>query len=410
SAGSEDFNAQAENDLVYVSFDESGTQWNGYSIGVVFDTDGVFEVNPKPAITFGGVDSTNDGLPGSADQPPFIPGTYAIQHRDKMFAVTGASGLLRSSQLRAPNAWSPNYPGAQFWDFSEANSSAANLNSLAVFQDKLAIFAGKAIYVWFMDELGDGSQEVSVVHNTGTWAPRSVVEYGNTDVFYLDATGIRSLKSRDISGAAFASDVGSPIDDLVRESYIGALWYASQASGVIDPIDGRYILAMVKGQGGTVFYVFSFFTETKIAAWTRWETDWTIEELVVSSSHMFARTRNEVYVYGLMEGFGATEEYDSAPVEVQLPYLHMGTPATEKEFIGVDVAIENQWNLELGMDYTDPDLLETIGLIGETTYREQRVAVQGYGSHASVRLTCAQPGYARLGSMALHYMKGEEAG
>ena len=53
------------------------------------------------------------------------------------------------------------------------------------------------------------------MNNTGTIASKSVVAIGDSDVFYLSRSGIRSLKSRDSSNAAYVGDIGNPIDDIV---------------------------------------------------------------------------------------------------------------------------------------------------------------------------------------------------
>lgn len=415
-AGAQDFHAQSDGKKLWISFADGGSDFNGYAVTFDWGAAGVLSTTPTYAVTSGGADTTGVAMmspnPAAVSQSRFAPGRYVLQYKDKMFAVGGDSGILRSSQLKAPDVWSPNYPGAQFWDFSESGGRhQSTLTSLAIFQDKLAVFAGKAVYVWFMDELGEASAENSIVHKSGTFAPRSVAEYGNTDVFYLDQTGIRSLKSRDINGAAFASDIGSPIDDLVRDTFRDASWLASRADSVIDPLDGRYICALYNADtGGTIFYVFSYFTQTKIAAWTLWEVEWSLEDLVVDSANMYARDRNNIYVYGDAPQLGVDNEYDDTEVVVQLPYLHAGKPASQKNLLGFDAALEGDWMVELGTDYTNPDLLEEVGIVGDTTYAQQRIAMVGYGTHASFRLTTNYVGKARIGSLAYHYTMGEEPG
>ena len=98
-------------------------------------------------------------------------------------------------------------------------------------------------------------------------------------------------------------------------------------------------------------------------------------------------------------------------VEVQLPYLSAGKPATPKNFIGADVALLNDWDLEMGLDYSNEDLLETVATgIGGTTYRQQRIFLQGYGTHVSFRLKHKGEGPAKIGNLAFHYTDGEQPG
>ena len=86
---------------------------------------------------------------------------------------------------------------------------------------------------------------LQVVDNTGTLAPRSLVAYGASDVYYVDETGVRSLRTRETIDSAYASDVGSAIDPFVQSLFaeLGAD-AASKGCAVIEAVDGRYMLAL----------------------------------------------------------------------------------------------------------------------------------------------------------------------
>jgi hypothetical protein len=422
------FNAKAGTDgKLFISFADDGEQYNGWRIAITQNpiTPAVWTFRSAGSQeTFGGgTDAANsvDPTPDPPDPDPapdpdpdapptvdayFLPGQFALQHASKMFAVTGRQGLLRASALNAPDLWAIDAAGAGYIDYSQhGGRKSPNLTSLGVFQGNLAIFADKTIYLWYMDPDLAQSQEVSVIENTGTLAPRSVVEYGNTDVFYLDRSGIRSLQSRELTGAAFASDIGNPIDDLVREKFQALSYYAAWADSTIDPVDGRYVLAL-----GDTMYVFTYYAKTKISAWTEWNVGFFIEDLVSDSARMYCRSRDTIYCYGAFPSAGAHDDYDDCEVEVQTPYLDAGDPATMKTLIGMDVALQGEWLVSLGVDYTNIALIETVGTIDATTFRQARVPMQGYATHASLHLRHAADGYARIGNLIWHYQKGEQSG
>jgi hypothetical protein len=409
---SPNFVATATGAKVYISYEDPGPEGNTSTFLMSLGFPSVIEWLPKPAFFLNGrnEDDNTVVIDGRASTQAvdrlFSPGRYALQHRYKMFAV-GSDGVLRASALNNPLYWNPAYTGAGAIDFTQSGGTHdSNLQSLAIFQDKLAVIAANAVHIWNMDPDLAASNEVAILHNTGTFAQRSVAEYGNTDVFYLDQSGVRSLQSRDITGEAFASDVGNPIDDLVREAIqklVPGQGYIPVAE--IEPGDGRYVLFI-----GHVAFVFSFFSKTKIAAWSIWETDFDVSELAINSARMYARSLDQIYSYGQEGATTIDEDYDDCPIEVQLPYLHAEKPATQKDIFGMDVAVQNTWNVEFGIDYSNVDQMDQAGIVSGTTFRFQRLPIQTYSTHISFKLTCNEPGYARLGSLVFHYREGEEPG
>jgi hypothetical protein len=418
--GSSNFHAKSDRGKIFIAFAEPGAGFNGFQLSVGSDNDGLWNVIPNPASFGGGVtrggerpENPDGGQPqrlvkALPDNDAWTPGINALQYKNKMYTVGGYNGMLRSSAIGNPAEWAPESDGAWYRDHStEGGRNAANLTSLGVFQSSLAVFASKAIYIWDVYSDPDRNSLRSVLHNTGTYAPKSVVEFGNTDIFYLDQTGIRSVQSRELSGEGFASDVGNPVDDLVRDAITDIGFLLEFTDGVIEPSDGRFILSM-----GNKMFVFSFYANTKIAAWSIWDVPFFCEDLVTDSARMYCRDRRNLYVYGKYPVEGAADDYDSdMEVEVQIPYLSAGKPATQKNFVGVDVALLNSWELEMGLDYSDEDLLEKVATsIGGTTYRQQRVFLQGYGTHVSFRLKHKGDGPAKIGNLAFHYTDGEQPG
>ncbi len=408
TAANPDFHCKVANrNQLIISFAEPGAEGNQFTLAISQSVT-IGEFIPNNPTFINGVDPVDETFSDGRARiggDYYSPGKYALQHKQKMYAVKGEAGQLNISKLNNPAQWGVDQDGADSIDFSMTGGRAvANLVSLATFQDKMAIFAPKAVHIWRMTADPIGNSEVAILHNTGTLAPKSVQEYGNTDVFYLDQSGVRSLQSRDVSGEAFSSDVGNPIDDLVREAIGDEANMFVNSSAAVDPVDGRYVIAI-----GSVMFCFNFFAKSKISAWTLWEVDFDVEEITANSYTMYARTRNEIYSYGVPLG-DEGEQYDDAEVVVQIPYLHTGKPATFKDIHGLDVALINRWEVELGLDYSNVDLLEPIGILEGTTYRQQKIPTQAYGTHCSFRLTCTEPGFARIGNLAFHYRDGEEAG
>jgi len=312
------------------------------------------------------------------------------------------SSLLNVSAINLPSEWSPDADGAGFIDFSFYGGDSSNLQSLAQFGNRLAVFAKKSVYIWNVDPDLARSNLSSVVDNTGTFAPRSVVSWGNRDVFYLDLTGIRSLNSREVTGAAFSSDIGTPIDQVVQDS-VATCFDERYITATMEPRDGRYTIAIPQKSGGTDMFCFTYFASSKISAWTKWKVDRRVEVLTSNSNAMYIRTAdNLIMEYGATEG----EHY----CEVQLPYLSAGKPATMKDIYSIDIAAKGEWSIDYSVTPDmDTPIFEKVGMVSGTSFRQQRIAIQNYAPQISFRLKSNSAG-AKLGNLAWHYRDGEETG
>ena len=275
---------------------------------------------------------------------------------------------------------------------------AEELMAIAPYFQNLAIFGLDAIQIWFNDPDPDLSTRVQVLNNTGTVASKSVVEIGDSDVFYLSRSGIRSLKSRDSSNAAFVGDIGNPIDDLVVADIAVNVDTTKGACGIVDPRDGRYLLAI-----GEKVYVFSYFPSSKVSAWSIYEPGFVITDWAFDGTELLCRAGDKIYSVGGENN----DEYDSSVVTVQLPFLDAAKPATSKMWSGLDAVCSRDWVISTGVDETDISLYETAATINKTTYGVGRVSLSSTSSHIALRMTNTSSGAATLGNIAVHYELNE---
>jgi hypothetical protein len=111
-----------------------------------------------------------------------------------------------------------------------------------------------------------------VLRSVGTSAPGSVQSSGDADVYFLADSGIRSLKVRVATQNAMVSDVGFPVDRLIR-ALLATLTDAEKYAAVscVEPLTNSYWL-YIPGHAGAEGYVwvFSYHPESEIAAWSRY--------------------------------------------------------------------------------------------------------------------------------------------
>ncbi len=404
-------------DVTVTAVAGSGATPNGFSIIPV--TEGAFVINAPDAFA-GGVDAgTLTGrtiratLTGTFDARDRY--TITLDDRDFTMAIeetgigltaflykskihtTGLS-ILRYSSIDNPRDFKDQSRGAGFLNISNNRRGDSNLAAIAEFQEFAAIFSGEDIKIYALNEDDDLNNYVGSVENTGTFAPNSVVSFGNSDVFYLDYPGIRSLRARSLTNAAFTEDVGTPIDPFVRE-WIATLSAdaARDALGFIEPEDGRYWLSV-----GNRIFVFTYFPSKKISAWSYYEPGFTPVAFGKVRERVFARGANTIYAYGGLDGL-QYPAFDETPIEIRLPFMDADAPATEKKFSRLHFGATNRWVFDAAYDPRNPEFFDHVGTADGSTFSTGDIPFEHMGVGAALRFTCSEAGAATLSRLTVHY-------
>jgi hypothetical protein len=330
--------------------------------------------------------------------------TVVRTFNNKLYSLSGSNVFF--SNVNDPTAYSylstPTTPaGSGVINMSNQDNGFETLTAMGVYQGKLAIFGRRTVQTWTMDPDPTKNASIQTLKNIGTFAPKSVVNFGDIDVFFLSDTGIRSLRARDASNAATVSDIGTNIDTLVQSDLVSLNDTVKfNAVGIIEPIDGRYWLAV-----GNKIYVYSYFPSASIAAWSTYEPGFSVSQFAYASGRVYARSGNTVYIYGGTDG----QTYDNSQVEVILPYIDGGKPAHTKTFTGIDMACTGTWNVFVGLDTSVPDSRDFIAQVPSSTYGFGNIEAVGTGTHMGVRLVtdAAYSGPAKIGNFTVHFQIGD---
>jgi hypothetical protein len=287
--------------------------------------------------------------------------------------------------------------GAGNINVSIQEGGSSTLNGVEIYYDKLALFTEQSTQMWAV--VSDPKQNAlgQVLRQTGTKAPWSVQQYGSGDILFLASSGIRSMKARDISNSAAVSDIGSPIDDLVRSIPENDRVYCRS---VLEPVVGRVWFAFRRN-----IYLLSFFPGPNITAWSNYKVDFDIEYIVVCGDRLFVRSGDDLYLYGGVTG----EEYDTCAVEVRLPFLDGSKPGHMKMFQAIDATVTGTWDIKIAYDFDHPDSEESVATVTAPTWNKGRYELTGYASHMSLRFynNTAEP--AVLSNAAIHYNMATDA-
>jgi hypothetical protein len=390
---SPEYDAAAVGPTVVVIAAVAGAAANGRAITTVA-ADGLTLDPASGAALADGADST----------AAFTPGRFVKTIRAKVYSTAG--GFLHYSGVQQPTAWTTDATGAGFEDLSVEDADADNLVGIARYFDRVAVFADDVTMIWFVDPDPTLNTLSQVLVGTGTRFAESVTQFGDADVFYAHRSGLRSLRARDSSNAAASTDIGVPVDSLIAPA-LAAIPAGEEhrVRGLINPLDNRFWL-IIDG----VIYVFSFYENAKVSAWSTYEPGFDVEGAVAFDGRVWVRSGDTIYAYG---GTGASPTYDNSTVEAWLPYLDANAPSAVKQWSGVDAALRGTWKIEAAADPTDTTAAEEVGRVYKTTYSPERIPLRHASTHLSLRFTSLSPpgdGPAVLSAAALHFDgRGEEA-
>lgn len=330
-------------------------------------------------------------------------GTFAMVYRGRVYSP--ANTHFKYSKLNDATNWTDPAAssGAGFINMASQSEGSERLVAANSYAGYVAIFSNRTIRIYDIESDATTNALFQTLDNTGAVAAHSIVGFGNTDVFYLDTTGIRSIRARDASNAAYVNDLGSPVDRHVQDwnRTAGAASVAN-AVAAIEPTDNRYMLAI-----GSRIYVFSYFPSAQIAAWSYYEPGFNVSAFARDKSRLYARAADTIYVYGGMDGTVYPGD-DEMPVEIDLPFFSAQTPATFKEWTSYDIACSGEWSMTLLLNPADETETVNGGTIIDTTYAGPAQELIGRAPDVAAKFTCRKGGYATFSSFIIHY-DAEEA-
>jgi hypothetical protein len=353
--------------------------------------------NPSAPIIFG------------ASRVAGLTGNFSVTYKAKEYLGSGST--LYFSAVNDATKWDIYDIGSGFIDMSNNFGGREDLTGAGVYQNYLAVFSRRNVQLWGMDADPAQNRQVQVLANTGAIAPDSIISVGSIDLLYLADNGVRSVRARESTDTAYASDIGSAVDSIIidhmtelEDDYIAQTYGVTKytAKAVIEPIDGRYWLSL-----GNKIFVLSAFQGSNIAAWSVYDPGFMVSEMVTREDKVYLRSApavdpaadNKIFVYGGVDG----QIYDDSQVVVELPYLDANKPATYKEVKGMDATIQGTWQISMGYDHTNPEARDIIATPTQPTFALGKIPATGIGTHFGLRLVNEAEGYARLANIIVHY-------
>ena len=320
--------------------------------------------------------------------------TFALVYKSKMHLTAGPSVFF--SALNDPLDWDPQMAGAGYVNFSENFSTKYDVVSIAPYKSQLAVFGQNNTQIWGWDPNPELNSQQQVLANTGSISAGSVAQLGDIDVFYVSASGIRSLKARDATDSAMSSDIGTQIDTLI-EAEIEEAQLDYNISSVIEPNSGRYMMSI-----NDKIYVLSQFTGSQIQAWSTYNPNLgDILKMTSTNTDVYIRCESSIHVLSRVNYKSATDENIA---NIGMPYLDGEKPAHTKTFTGVDSTVSGAWQIWAGSNTSNTAAKELIASIASPTFQVGRIPMVGIGTHMGVTMISSSANEpATIANLMIHY-------
>lgn len=278
--------------------------------------------------------------------------------------------------------------GAGFVVMSTHADGSEELTGLSRYDQFVAVFSRRTTQIWYFDPDPNLTRQAQVLNNTGAIAPRSITQFGDGDVFYLDRSGVRSLRARNSSNSAATTDIGSPIDGLINaltEEIGGA--NVARAIGLIEPRSGNFWLAIRDR-----IFVFSYYPENQVSAWSEYRPGFVVEDMLTWGDRTWLRSGDTIYAYGgFTSGCCIWSYSEDVQAEAWLPYLDGDQPFRLKHLTGVDVAVRGTWEVRVALDPNNLAVSDLVARVDQTTYPLERVPYEASGNLLSFRFKALAP-------------------
>lgn len=374
---------------------------------------------------------------GFTDDEPVSESTVIV-NEDRVFqtVLRGKGYVVEGNTLYGSAVASPDdMSGTGSWtvDLTTQGRPIGEAQAIAEYFGQLVVIGSRGMMFWDVDPDPAANQYLRTIEGSVLGA-RTVTGYGAGDILYLSRSGIRSLQARDSSNLARVGDVGSPIDLDIREQLVAdaddtdflfgqsaremsnARFYGL-ATGIVHDDSGQFWLAL-RDQ----VHVLARYPSAKVLAWSTFDlpaaeheavlsgqnkAGWVADWCKINNTVVLRNFADEIYVYGGASG----DEYDDSEVEVVLPFMDMGRPGSTKQFTGLDLVCEGEWDIYMTADFPGDErgmIWAPIATSVNGNRSGNRIAFDAVGPQIAFRMTCRTPARARLSEIVVHYNEGAQ--
>lgn len=292
-------------------------------------------------------------------------------------------------------------------DWTEANNAgflatglhargAREINALGLYKNSLVVLSRDNAQIWEIDPDPVKMRLSSVVENVGS-------KYNNTvqgmagDLYFLNDYGFRGLTTLMYTNNLADSDIGSPIDKIVRAEVLKGM-PDQQPFSMYFYGTGQY-MTWINRQ----MLVYSYSRASKIAAWSRYTfpaIGGRLSAMAEGGGDAFFRSDDTIYK---LDATTYTDDGKVFNVVIQLPYLDLKKPGRLKHVYGIDLVMEGNATVSVGWDSRDETAFTHPVEVSGNTRAGEIIPVGCTGTEFSIKVVNSDDKPFRLDSITVHF-------
>lgn len=307
---------------------------------------------------------------------------------NKIFAANGET--VRFCATDKPRDWTA-ASDAGFLPTGLRFQGARDANALGIYQSNLVVLARDGSQVWAIDPDPTQMRLTDTVENVGTNFPKTVTNVSG-DLYFLSDFGFRSITTQQWTNNLADSDVGSPIDSLVRPTIRNTPFVPNS---YFNYGTGQYLCII-----GNLIFVYSLSRSSKIAAWSKYQIPYTVDAFAELNGELYFRSGDTVYRF-------AADAYDDDgqmfEVSLELPYMDLKSPGQLKRLMGMDIVMEGECSFSVGFDVRNPDCYTPVIRLRGNSRPGGMIPLEACGTEFSLRFKNLTRSGFRLDAVTLYY-------
>ena len=319
------------------------------------------------------------------------PHTVAVlKAASKIFSISPDGQTVRFSKTGDPTNWSAT-EDAGFLPTGLNSRGAREAKALGIYQNNMVVLSRDGAQVWAIDPDPTAMSLTDRVENVGSSFPLSLATVSG-DLYFLSDYGFRSITTMQLISKLSDVDIGSPIDDLVRPAIRAT---KTEPKAVYFYGTGKYMCAIDKQ-----VFVYSVSRTAKIAAWSRYELPVSVEAWAELEGELYLRSGDDVY---MLDEDGYTDDGEKYEVVVQIPWMNFKSPGVLKHMYGIDIAMDGECFISVGMDARNPDSFTNEVRVVGNTYGGGLIPLECCGTEFSFRFRNKTKDAFRLDALTVYY-------
>lgn len=316
--------------------------------------------------------------------------TAVLKAASKMFAVSPDGQTVRFSKTGDPADWSTE-KDAGFLPTGLNSRGAREAKALGTYQNNMVVLSRDGAQVWAIDPDPTAMSLTDRVENVGTSFPQSLATVAG-DLYFLSDYGFRSITTMQLISKLSDVDIGSPIDDLVRPAIRGR---EDVPKSVYFYGTGKYMCAI-----DNQVFVYSVSRTAKIAAWSRYELPVSVDAWAELEGELYLRSGDDVYK---LDEDRYTDDGWDYEVLIQIPWMNFKTPGVLKHMYGIDIAMDGECMVSVGMDARHPDSFTEEVRVAGNTYGGGLIPIECCGTEFSFRFRNVTNQPFQLNALTVYY-------